>query len=85
MKVNNIYKKLSAVNSGLTLKDLLKLRKTVENQIKEDKKKNTKKALKSVENNKEWLTVYDIIINFSCYSLNVERINNLVKLHNKRI
>lgn len=80
-----IFKKLSSVNSYLTLKQLLELRKTVKKQIAEDKKKKTKAAEKRIANNKEWLIVYDIIINFSSYVANIERIDSLVKLHNKKI
>ena len=80
-----IFKKLSSVNSYLSLKQLLKLRKTVKKQIAEDKKKKTKTAEKRIANNKEWLVVYDIIINFSSYAANIERIDSLAKHHRKRI
>lgn len=84
-KNDSLYKKLRSFNSLVSLKSLLEIRKTVKKQIAQDKKKNTKAALKRIANNKEWLLVYDLIINFASYSSEVERINSLVKLHNKRI
>ena len=70
-----IFKKLSAFNSHVNLKTLLEIRKTVKKQIAADKKKKTKAAEKRIANNKEWLVVYDIIINFTSYAANVERIS----------
>ena len=84
-KSDKIYKKLKAFKSNCTLKDLLELRATVQKQIKEDKKKKTKAAQKRIEKNQDWLLAYDLIINFASYAEEVNRINCLTKLHNKRI
>lgn len=82
---DKIYKNLRAFKSYCNLKDLLTLRATVEKQIKEDKKKKTKAAQKRIEKNQDWLVTYDFIINFASYAEEVNRIDCLAKLHNKRI
>ena len=85
LKSDKIYKNLKAFKTHCTLKELLNLRATVQKQIKEDKKKKTKAAQKRIEKNQDWLLAYDFIINFASYTDEVNRINCLAKLHNKRI
>lgn len=84
-KEDSLYKKIRAVKSCNNLRDLLQIRESVRRQIKEDKKKKTKTAIKRIANNKEWLLVYDIIINFKSYFDEAERIDSLLKHHRKRI
>ena len=64
MNTTKILKKVKAFNSFYVDKpEEIELLKSVLNkQIKEDKKKKTKSALKRIERNKEWIFVYDLLL-----------------------
>ena len=64
MNTTKILKKVKAFNSFYVDKpEEIELLKSVLNkQIKEDKKKKSKAAIKRIENNKEWIFVYDLLL-----------------------
>ena len=64
MNTTRILKKVKAFNSFYVDKpEEIELLKSVLNkQIKEDKKKKSKAAIKRIEKNKEWLFVYDLLL-----------------------
>ena len=64
MNTTRILKKVKAFNSFYVDKpEEIELLKSVLNkQIKEDKKKKSKAAIKRIENNKEWIFVYDLLL-----------------------
>ena len=64
MNKTKILKKVKAFNSFYVDKpEEIELLKSVLNkQIKEDKKKKSKAAIKRIENNKEWIFVYDLLL-----------------------
>ena len=67
MNTTKILKKVKAFNSFYVDKpEEIELLKSVLNkQIKEDKKKKSKAAIKRIENNKEWIFVYDLLLDFN--------------------
>ena len=67
MKTTRILKKVKAFNSFYVDKpEEIELLKSVLNkQIKEDKKKKSKAAIKRIERNKEWIFVYDLLLAFN--------------------
>ena len=67
MNTTKILKKVKAFNSFYVDKpEEIELLKSVLNkQIKEDKKKKSKAAIKRIENNKEWIFVYDLLLAFN--------------------
>lgn len=64
MNTNRILRKFKAFNSVVrTDRQRIKELKTIVlRQIKEDKNKKSKAALKRIENNKEWLFVYECLL-----------------------
>ena len=67
MNTTKILKKVKAFNSFYVDKpEEIELLKSVLNkQIKEDKKKKSKAAIKRIKNNKEWIFVYDLLLAFN--------------------
>ena len=67
MNTTKILKKVKAFNSFYVDKpEEIELLKSVLNkQIKEYKKKKSKAAIKRIENNKEWIFVYDLLLAFN--------------------
>ena len=67
MNTTKILKKVKAFNSFYVDKpEEIELLKSVSNkQIKEDKKKKSKAAIKRIKNNKEWIFVYDLLLAFN--------------------
>ena len=59
-----ILKKVKAFNSFYVDKpeEIEKIKSVLNKQIKEDKKKKSKAAIKRIENNKEWIFVYDLLL-----------------------
>ena len=64
MNTTRILKKVKAFNSFYVDKpeEIELLKSVVNKQIKEDKKKKSKAAIKRIENNKEWIFVYDLLL-----------------------
>ena len=64
MNTTKFLKKVKAFNSFYVDKpEEIELLKSVLNkQIKEDKKKKSKAAIKRIEHNKEWIFVYDLLL-----------------------
>ena len=67
MNTTKILTKVKAFNSFYVDKpEEIELLKSVLNkQIKEDKKKKSKAAIKRIKNNKEWIFVYDLLLAFN--------------------
>ena len=67
MNTTRIFKKIKAFNSFYIDKpeEIKKIKSVCLKQIKEDKKKKTKSALKRIERNKEWIFVYDLLLAFN--------------------
>lgn len=84
-KEDSLYKKIRGFKSSCAFTDLTKIRASVRRQVNEDKNKDSIAAMKRIANNKEFLFVYDIIINFKSYFNEVERIDALAKYHRKRV
>ena len=84
-KEDSIYKKIRAFKSCCTFTDLKKIRASVRRQINEDKNKDSLAAIKRIANNKEFLFVYDIIINFKSYFDEVERIDSHLRKNGESI
>ena len=65
-KINTtkILKKVKAFNSFYVDKpeEIKKIKSVLNKQIREDKKKKSKAAIKRIENNKEWIFVYDLLL-----------------------
>ena len=64
MNTTKILKKVKAFNSFYIDKpeEIERLKSVLNKQIKEDKKKKSKAAIKRIENNKEWIFVYDLLL-----------------------
>ena len=64
MNMTRILKKIKAFNSFYVDKpeEIERLKSVCLKQIKDDKKKKTKSALKRIENNKEHIFVYDLLL-----------------------
>lgn len=64
MNMTRILKKVKAFNSFYVDKteEIERLKSVCLKQIKDDKKKKSKAALKRIENNKEWVFVYDLLL-----------------------
>lgn len=64
MNMTRILKKVKAFNSFCVDKpeEIERLKSVCLKQIKDDKKKKSKAALKRIENNKEWVFVYDLLL-----------------------
>ena len=64
MNTTRILQKVKGFNSFYVDKpEEIELLKSVLNkQIKEDKKKKSKAAIKRIEKNKEWLFIYDLLL-----------------------
>ena len=67
MNTTRILKKVKAFNSFYIDKpeEIKKIKSVLNKQIKEDKKKKSKAAIKRIENNKEWIFVYDLLLAFN--------------------
>ena len=74
--MRDIKQRLNSFKSGCHSDDIKKLQAVVINQIKKDKKKKSKAALKRIENNKLWLIVYDYLLEHALYEVNYNRIMN---------
>lgn len=64
MNMTRILKNIKAFNSFYVdnPEEIKRLKSVCLKQIKEDKKKKTKSALKRIENNKEHIFVYDLLL-----------------------
>ena len=64
MKTTRILKKIKAFNSFYVDKpeEIKKIKSVCLKQIKDDKKKKSKEAIKRIEKNKEWIFVYDFLL-----------------------
>lgn len=64
MNTTRILKKVKGFNSFYVDKpeEIERLKSVCLKQIREDKKKKTKEAIKRIEKNKEWLFVYDLLL-----------------------
>ena len=64
MNTTRILQKVKGFNSFYIDKpeEIERLKSVLSKQIKEDKKKKSKSALKRIEKNKEWLFVYDLLL-----------------------
>ena len=64
MNTTRILKKVKGFNSFYIDKpeEIERLKSVLNKQIKEDKKKKSKEAIKRIEKNKEWLFIYDLLI-----------------------
>lgn len=64
MNKTRILQKIKAFNSFYIDRpeEIKKLKSVCLKQIKEDKKKKSKEAIKRIEKNKEWIFVYDLLI-----------------------
>ena len=67
MNTTKILKKVKAFNSFYVdkIEEIELLKSVLNKQIKEDKKKKSKAAIKRIENNKEWIFVYDLLLAFN--------------------
>lgn len=67
MNTTRILKKIKAFNSFYVdnPEQIKKIKSVVNKQIREDKKKKSKAAVKRIERNKEWIFVYDLLISFN--------------------
>ena len=64
MNTTRILKKVKGFNSFYIDKpeEIERLKSVCLKQIKEDKKKKSKEAIKRIEKNKEWIFVYDLLL-----------------------
>ena len=64
MNTTRILKKVKGFNSCYidNTEEIERLKSVCLKQIKEDKKKKSKEAIKRIEKNKEWLFVYDLLL-----------------------
>ena len=64
MNTTRILKKAKSFNSFYVDKpeEIERLKSVLNKQIKEDKKKKSKAAIKRIENNKEWIFVYNLLL-----------------------
>ena len=64
MNTTRILKNIKAFNSFYVDKpeEIERLKSVCLKQIKEDKKKKSKAAIKRIEKNKEWIFVYDLLL-----------------------
>ena len=64
MNTTKILKKVKAFNSFYIDKpeEIERLKSVLNKQIKEDKNKKSNAAIKRIENNKEWIFVYDLLL-----------------------
>ena len=64
MNTTRILKKVKGFNSFYIDKpeEIERLKSFCLKQIKEEKKKKTKEAIKRIEKNKEWIFVYDLLL-----------------------
>ena len=64
MNTTRIFKKIKAFNSFYVEKpeEIERLKSVCLKQIKDDKKKKSKAALKRIKNNKEHIFVYDLLL-----------------------
>ena len=64
MNTTRILQKVKGFNSFYIDKpeEIERLKSVCLKQIKDDKKKKTKDAIKRIEKNKEWLFVYDLLL-----------------------
>ena len=64
MNMTRILKKVKAFNSFYVDKpeEIERLKSVCLKQIKDDKKKKSKAAIKRIERNKEWIFVYDLFL-----------------------
>lgn len=64
MNTTRILKKVKGLNSFYVDKpeEIERLKSVCLKQIKDDKKKKSKAALKRIEKNKEWIFVYDLLL-----------------------
>ena len=67
MNMTRILKKVKAFNSFYVDKpeEIKRLKSVCLKQIKEDKSKKSKAATKRIEQNKEWIFVYDLLLAFN--------------------
>ena len=67
MNTTRILKKVKAFNSFYVDKpeEIERLKSVLNKQIKEDKRKKSKAALKRIERNKEWIFVYNLLLAFN--------------------
>ena len=67
MNTTRIFKKIKAFNSFYIDKpeEIERLKSVCLKQIKDDKKKKSKAAIKRIEKNKEWIFVYDLLLAFN--------------------
>ena len=64
MNTTRILKKVKGFNSFYidNPEEIERLKSVCLKQIKEDKKKKSKEAIKRIEKNKEWVFVYDLLL-----------------------
>ena len=64
MNMTRILKNIKAFNSFYVDKpeEIERLKSVCLKQIKDDKKKKSKAAIKRIERNKEWIFVYDLLL-----------------------
>ena len=64
MNTTRILKKVNGFNSFCIDKpeEIERLKSVLNKQIKKDKKKKSKAAIKRIEKNKEWIFVYDLLL-----------------------
>ena len=64
MNTTSVLKKVKGFNSFFIDKpeEIERLKSVCLKQIKEDKKKKSKFAIKRIEKNKEWLFIYDLLL-----------------------
>ena len=67
MNTIRILKKVKGFNSFYIDKpeEIERLKSVLNKQIKKDKKKKSKAAIKRIEKNKEWIFVYDLLLAFN--------------------
>ena len=67
MNTTRILEKVKGFNSFYIDKpeEIERLKSVCLKQIKEDKKKKSKAAIKRIEQNKEWIFVYDLLLAFN--------------------
>ena len=67
MNTTRILKNIKAFNSFYADKpeEIERLKSVCLKQIKEDKKKKSKAAIKRIERNKEWIFVYNLLLAFN--------------------
>ena len=64
MNTTRILQKVKGFNSFFIDKpeEIKKIKSVLNEQIREDKKKKSKAAIKRIEKNKEWIFVYDLLL-----------------------